>query len=87
MKKLHYYFLLLNVSFSFCTKEIWSSKDNTGAALPGVNIEKELLTVSPLIWMEHTKLKLAKAYDRFQLHWFSNVEKVATGSISKCSFV
>jgi hypothetical protein len=46
MKNYTLLFLLLNVSFLFCTKEILSSKDNTGAALPGVNIvEKELLTV------------------------------------------
>jgi hypothetical protein len=45
MKNYTLLFLLLNVSFLFCTKEILSSKDNTGAALPGVNIVEELLTV------------------------------------------
>jgi hypothetical protein len=52
--------------FSFCTKEIWCRKDNTGAALPGVNIvEKGTKTESQLIWMVLTKLKLNEGATSF----------------------
>jgi iron complex outermembrane receptor protein len=82
MKKITLLFLLLNVSFLFAQKEISGVvKDNTGAALPGVNIVEKGTTngVSTNIDGAY-KIKVKQGATLvFSYIGFSNVEKVATG--------
>ncbi|MFT5253493.1 MAG: iron complex outermembrane receptor protein, partial [Flavobacteriales bacterium] len=83
MKKITLLFLLLNVSFLFAQKEISGVvKDNTGAALPGVNIVEKGTNngVSTNIDGAY-RIKVSEGATLvFSYIGFSNVEKKATGS-------
>jgi iron complex outermembrane receptor protein len=83
MKKITLLFLLLNVSFLFAQKEISGVvKDNSGAALPGVNIvEKGTQNGVSTDMNGAYKIKVKEgATIVFSYIGYSNVEKKAIGS-------
>jgi iron complex outermembrane receptor protein len=83
MKKITLLFLLLNVSFLFAQKEISGVvKDNSGAALPGVNIvEKGTQNGVSTDMNGGYKIKVKEgATIVFSYIGYSNVEKKAIGS-------
>jgi iron complex outermembrane receptor protein len=83
MKKITLLFLLLNVSFLFAQKEISGLvKDNSGAALPGVNIvEKGTQNGVSTDMNGGYKIKVKEgATIVFSYIGYSNVEKKAIGS-------
>lgn len=83
MKKITLLFLLLNVSFLFAQKEISGVvKDDTGAALPGVNIVEKGTSNGVSTDINGTyKIKVKEgATLLFSYIGFSNVEKAATSS-------